>query len=131
MPIVRADVPVWATEDQLAAIKAELRASIEHTWARDHIWVAVRPMHAERSDTTVILTVDLRDGRGQEKRRTQALFDEALAACHRIFGTTDDKLIVLVRKFKREECVSGGSELPPLEELTPPLRQAEGRKELA
>jgi hypothetical protein len=130
MPIVRADVPAWATEDQLTAIKVELRGCIERTWAREHIWIAVRPMHAARDDTTVILTVDLRDGRGQEKRRTQALFDEALAACRRIFGTPDDKLIVLVRKFKREECVSGGRELPPLEELTPPLKQSEGSKQL-
>ncbi len=131
MPIVRADVPAWATEEQLAATKGELRRCIERTWARDHIWIAVRPMYTERGDPTVILTVDLRDGRGQEKNRTQALFDEALGACNRIFGTTDDKLIVLVRKFKREECVSGGSELPPLEELTPPLRHPKGRKQLA
>jgi hypothetical protein len=130
MPIVRADVPAWATENQLAAIKMELRGCIERTWAREHIWIAVRSMHAERDDTTVILTVDLRDGRGQEKRRTQALFDETLTACRRILGTTDDKLIVLVRKFKREECVSGGVELPPLEELTPPLKQPEESKQL-
>jgi hypothetical protein len=131
MPIVRADVPAWATEEQMAAIKAELRGCIERTWAREHIWIAVRSMYAERSDTTVILTVDLRDGRGQEQARTQALFDEALGMCNRLFGTTDDKLIVLVRKFKREECVSGGRELPPLEELTPPLHQLKERKRSA
>jgi hypothetical protein len=81
-------------------------------------------MYAEPKETTVILTVDLRDGRGQEGERTRALFDEALKACNRILGTTGENLIVLVRKFDQDECISGGAKLPPLSHLTPELHIA-------
>ena len=80
-------------------------------------------MYAEPTETTVILTIDLRDGRGQEAERTRALFDEALEVCSRILGTTDENLILLVGKFRQEECVSGGRELPPLSQLTPKLKR--------
>jgi hypothetical protein len=124
MPIVRADVPNWLTREQMMMLRAELRGCIERTWAKAHIWIAVREMYSEPSETTVIMTVDLRDGRGQEKERTHALFDQALQVCNRIIGTTSDSLILLVRKFEQDECVSGGDELPPLSQLTPKLYEA-------
>ncbi|HEX2652774.1 MAG TPA: hypothetical protein VHN11_03895 [Xanthobacteraceae bacterium] len=123
MPIVRADVPDWATREQMAELRAGLYGCIERTWAREHIWVAVRGMYAEPKDATVILTVDLRNGRGQEAERTEALFEEALDVCNRILGTTGERMIVLVRKFGQDECISGGDELPPLSQLTPALRR--------
>ena len=126
MPIVRADVPSWASNAQMSAIRTGLHPCIERTRAREHIWVAVRGMFAEPGETTVMLTVDLRDGRGQERERTQALFDEALDVLNRVLGTTDDKLIVLVRKFGQDECISGGGELPPLSQLTPALKSKNG-----
>lgn len=124
MPIMRADVPDWATKSQMATLRAGLHGCIERTWAREHIWVAVRGMYAESGDTTVMLTIDLRDGRGQEQARTRALFDQALDVCSRTLGTTGEKLILLVRKFGQEECLSGGGELPPLSALTPTLSKA-------
>jgi len=124
MPIVRVDVPDWATRAQMAQLQSELHGCIERTWAREHIWVAVRGMYAEPKDATVILTVDLRDGRGQESERTKALFEEASAVCLRVLGTTDERMIVLVRKFAQDECVSGGGALPPLSQLTPELKRA-------
>lgn len=129
MPIVRADVPGWATEKQLAVLRSGLRGCIERTWAKEHIWVAVRGMYAAPGEVTVILTVDLRAGRGEEQARTRALFDEALAVCNDVLGTTADKLILLVRKFDQDECLSGGSDLPPLAELTPALRAASPRRQ--
>lgn len=131
MPIMRADVPAWATQAQMAELRAGLRGCIERTWAREHIWIAVRGMYADPGENTVVLTLDLRDGRGQEQERTRALFDEALAVCHRLFGTTDKNLILLVRKFGQDECVSGGRELPPLAQLTPELRRAAPRQQSA
>ena len=128
MPIIRADVPDWATRAQMAELRFGLHGCIERTWAREHIWVAVRGMYAEPGDATVILTVDLRDGRGQESERTRALFEESLDVCHRILGTTDERLILLVRKFGQDECISGGDGLPPLAELTPELRRSGQRK---
>ena len=125
MPIVRADVPDWTAREQMATIRVGLIDCMARTWANDHLWISVRPMYAEPNDTTVILTVDLRDGRGQEAERTQALFDVALQLFGSTIGTTDDKLIVLVRKFEQSECVSGGALLPPLSELTPDLGEWE------
>lgn len=125
MPIVRADVPDWTTREQMTAIRAGLLDCMARTWANDHLWISVRPMYAEPKDPTVILTVDLRDGRGQEAERTQALFNVALILFGSTLGTTGDKLIVLVRKFEQNECVSGGAALPPLSELTPDLKDWE------
>src|SRR6267143_7044097 len=102
MPILRADVPDWATRAQMSALRKGLHSCVECTWAREHVWVAVRSMYAEPNDTTVILTIDLRNGRGQENERTRALFDEALKVCNRILGTPDEKLILLVRIFGQE-----------------------------
>src|SRR5262249_44927623 len=109
--------------EQMKVLRAGLRGCIERTWAREHIWIAVRHMYAEPSEKSVILTVDLRDGRGQEKERTRALFDQALAVCNQLIGTTDNTLILLVRYFDQEECISGGHELPPLSQLTPKLNE--------
>lgn len=121
MPVVRVDIPDWASRNQMRMLRQEITKCIAKTWAKEHIWVALHPVYAEPKDPTVILTVDLRDGRGQEAERTQALFDVALSALNRILGTTSDTLIVLVRKFKQDEAVSGGARLPPLAELTPDL----------
>lgn len=121
MPIVRADVPDWTTKEQMGKIRIGLIDCMIRTWAKDHLWISVRPMYAEPNDPTVIVTVDLRDGRGLEAERTHALFDVALQLFGSTIGTTDDKLIVLVRKFEQKECVSGGATLPPLSELTPSL----------
>lgn len=123
MPILRADVPDWASRAQMAELRRGLQICVERTWAREHIWVAVRGVYADEAEATVIMTIDLRDGRGQEKERTRALFDEALEVCNRILGTKDEDLIVLVRKFEQDECVSGGDELPALSQLTPELRR--------
>lgn len=108
----------------MAAIRKGLQICIELTWAREHIWIAVRGMYAELGEATVILTVDLRDGRGQEKERTRALFNEALAVFNSVLGTKADGLILLVRKFMQDECISGGAELPALSQLTPELQNA-------
>lgn len=131
MPIMRADVPAWTDNAQMAVLRTELHECIKRTWAREHIWIAVRRMYAEPGERTVMLTVDLRDGRGQENERTRALFDEALEVCNRILGTTAENLILLVRKFGQDECVSGGQELPPLSQLTPELNRSGPRRRSA
>lgn len=121
MPIVRADVPGWATKEQMASVRIGLIECMARTWANDHLWISVRPMYAESADSTVILTVDLRDGRGREAERTRALFSAASSLFKDTFGTPEDKLILLVRKFQLADCISGGAPLPPLSELTPDL----------
>ena len=49
----------------------------------------------------VIMTVEVREGRGHEKERTQALFDEAQDVFGRVVGTKSEEHILLVRQFGR------------------------------
>ena len=119
MPIVRADVPEWLSHQQCMEIRRELHGCIARTWFKEHIWVAVRSYVSELDERTVIMTAEFRVGRGHEKERAEALFLEAHEVFQRIVGTQEDELIVLCRKFQQEDCISGGGELPPLDEATP------------
>jgi hypothetical protein len=103
-------------------IRKELHGCIARTWFKEHIWVAVRPYTSEPDERTVIMTAEFRVGRGHEKERAEALFLEAQEVLERIVGTREDELIVLCRKFQQEDCISGGGELPPLDEATPDAR---------
>lgn len=131
MPIVRADVPEWLNHDQRTEIRAALHGCIARTWYREHIWVAVRPYTSEADERTVIMTVEVRDGRGHEKERTEALFDEAHDVFERVVGTKAEELIVLVRKFGQDDCISGGGPLPPLADATPDVAELQSRKQTA
>ena len=128
MPIVRADIPEWLCSDQRLQIRDELNGCIMRTWAREHIWVSVRPMAAKNNERTVIITVDLREGRGGEKERTRALFDQSLDCFQRIVGTKPDELILLVRQFQQNDCISGGGALPSLKDVSPPLETISARR---
>jgi len=119
MPIVRVDVPESLNHEQQMEIRREMHGCITRTWFREHIWIAVRPYASEPNERTVIMTVEVRGGRGHEKERAEALFEEAHEVFERIIGTGREELIVLCRKFSQEDCISGGDELPPLSEATP------------
>lgn len=119
MPIVRVDVPESLDHAQRMEIRRELHGCIARTWFREHIWVAVRSYTSEPEERTVIMTVEVRGGRGHDKERAEALFEEAHDLFQRMIGTTREELIVLCRKFAQEDCISGGDELPPLSEATP------------
>lgn len=121
MPIIRCDIPSGhdrATKDALYRI---LHDSIAETWAREHIWIALCEKHAPPENRQVILTVDLRPGRGGEAARRDALFDRIQRGFEALIGTRADDLILLVRDFPDEACLSGGALLPPLDSLTPSL----------
>ena len=81
---------------------------IARTWFKEHIWVAVGPFASEADERTVIMTVEIREGRGHEKERTQALFDRAGDVFARIVGTKPEEFILLVRQFGQDDCISGG-----------------------
>jgi len=131
MPIVRADVPEWLSHEQRMEIRKELHGCIARTWFREHIWVAVRPYTSEPDERMVIVTAEFREGRGHEKERTEALFEEVYDVVKRIVGTGRDELIVLARKFGQDDCVSGGAPLPPLSDATPDVSELRTRKERA
>ncbi len=131
MPIVRADVPEWLSHEQRMEIRKELHGCIARTWFREHIWVAVRPYTSEPEERMVIVTAEFREGRGHEKERTEALFEEVHDVLNRIVGTGADELIVLARKFGQDDCVSGGGPLPPLSDATPDVSELRTRKDRA
>lgn len=119
MPIIRVDVPEWLDHAQRLQIRKEIHGCVERTWFKEHIWVAVRPYTSEPDERMVILTCEVRSGRGHDQERAEALFVESQEVLHRIVGTKDDELIVLCRKFEQEDCISAGGQLPPLAEATP------------
>lgn len=122
MPVVRVDVPEGHPREKLLRIKRSIENSIARTWAKDHIYVAVREMLAEPGDRSAIVTVDLRPGRGREEERASALYEQVLAALKENVGTDADRFVLLVREFpERAFVVDGGKRLPPLERITPNL----------
>lgn len=122
MPIVRVDVPEGYHRQDLLNLKRRVEESIARTWAKEHIYVAVREMLAEAGDRSAIVTVDLRPGRGQETQRAEALYREILNALKSGLNTDAERFVLLVREFpERSFIVSGGKRLPPLDQITPQL----------
>jgi len=123
MPIVRVDVPEGRSRNELLQLKLQIEQSIARTWAKEHIYVAVREMIAEPGDRTAIVTVDLRPGRGGEEERAAALYREVLDALKKGINTDANRFVLLVREFpERAFVVSGGTRLPPLAQITPELQ---------
>jgi phenylpyruvate tautomerase PptA (4-oxalocrotonate tautomerase family) len=124
MPIVRVDVPEGHPREVLLRIKRSIEDSIARTWAKDHIYVAVREMLAEPGDRSAIVTVDLRPGRGNEEARALALYRQVLDTLLENIRTDPDRFVLLVRESpERAFVVDGGRRLPPLERITPELAQ--------
>jgi phenylpyruvate tautomerase PptA (4-oxalocrotonate tautomerase family) len=122
MPIVRVDVPEGHPREALLRIKRRIEDSIARTWAKDHIYVAVREMIAEPGDRSAIVTVDLRPGRGKEEERASALYRQVLETLQENVGTDGDRFVLLVRESpERGFVVDGGRRLPPLAQITPEL----------
>ena len=80
MPIVRVDVPDECPRAALVQLRRRIEEAIARTWAKDHIYVAIRTMVTAPGDHTAIATVDLRPGRGEEERRAQMLYRELVEA---------------------------------------------------
>lgn len=122
MPIVRIDVPEGHPRERLLELKRRMQGAIERTWARDHIYVAVREMVSDAADGSAIVTVDLRPGRGKEAERARALYAEALAALRETTGIDPKRFVLLIRQFPEWSfVVDGGGSLPDLDEITPHL----------
>lgn len=119
MPIIRCDIPSGHSAETKDALYKILHNAIADNWAKEHIWIALSEKHAPPENKQVILTVDLRPGRGNEEQRRNALFDQVQQEFQRLIGTREDDLILLIRDFPDEACLSGGAPLPPLESLTP------------
>jgi len=120
MPIIRVDIPEGQSREVRKELKRSLEDCIARTWAKDHIYVAVHEVMAE--DRTVMMTVDLRPGRGKEAERARALYREVLEILGRTVGVDPDRFVLLIREFPDWAfVVDGGKSLPPLSEITPAL----------
>jgi len=119
MPIIRCDIPEGHSREIKDGLHRVLFDAIAETWAKEHIWIALREKHGPRDDRRVIMSVDLRPGRGGEGERLAALFSRVQSEFERLIGTAPEDLIVVIRDFPHEACLSGGAPLPPLEQLTP------------
>lgn len=122
MPIIRVDVPEGHGREKLGKIYAAVERAIAASWAKEHIWISVGEKFTPPGNRQVIVTVDLRPGRGREAERLRLFFDDIQKALAGLIGTAPDDLIVLVRDFPQEACLSGGAPLPALSELTPNLK---------
>jgi hypothetical protein len=121
MPIIRVDVPQGHSRQTLLALKRDLERCVARTWAKDHIYVAIREMVTEEGDRTTIMTVDLRPGRGREAERAHALYREALQALKAVHADPE-RFVLLIREFPEWSfVVDGGKSLPPLAQITPVL----------
>lgn len=122
MPVVRVDVREGHPRAKLLALRGQLESAVARTWAKDHIYVSVNQFPADDADRTVIMTVDLRPGRGQEKERSAALYRESLKALEELVDADPQRFVLLVREFpERSFVVDGGMSLPPLSDITPSL----------
>jgi phenylpyruvate tautomerase PptA (4-oxalocrotonate tautomerase family) len=122
MPIIRIDIPEGHGREQRLELKRKLEGCIARTWARDHIYITVNEALADKGDPTVIMTVDLRPGRGKEPERASALYREVLQALHSTIGVDPDRFVLLIREFPEWAfVVDGGKSLPSLDYITPAL----------
>ncbi len=121
MPIIRVDIPEGHSREEKQVLHCAVHDAIASTWANQHIWIALREKFTPEGDVSVVVTVDLRPGRGREQERLHAFFDAVEPVFREIVGATREDVIVLVREFHQHACLSGGEELPSLESLTPAL----------
>jgi len=121
MPIIRMDVPEGLTRDQKAALRAKVHQAIAKTWANEHIYVAIREMFSEPGERLVIVTVDLRPGRGREEERGMALNALLLQALSETIGARQEDLVLLIRETPWHGFIAQGERLRDLELITPEL----------
>lgn len=121
MPIIRVDIPEGQSQETKQVLYDAIYDGIATSWADEHIWITLAEKFSPPGDQQVLMTVDLRPGRGDEEARLRLLFDKLQPTFEKTIGTTSEDMIILIRDFPQEACLSGGAPLPPVESLTPKL----------
>lgn len=122
MPVIRVDIPEGHSRALRLQLKRRLEDCVARTWAKEHIYVALHEALTVKDDRTVMMTVDLRPGRGKEAERARALYREVLDALRDTVGVDPERFVLLIREFPEWAfVVDGGQGLPPLGEITPAL----------
>lgn len=124
MPIIRVDIPEGHGRETKAALRKQIHDCIARTWAKEHIYIAIREMFTEPGEEQVIMTVDLRPGRGQEALRTNALYRGVDHALGQLLHPKPKSWVLLVRQVPAEGFATEAGPLPDLSEITPALQTA-------
>lgn len=124
MPIVRLDLPEGHSRETKSKLKKRIRECIVETWAKEHIYIAIREMFTEPGEEQAIMTVDLRPGRGQEQARTNALYRGVVKALQDLPDPKPETFVMLVRQVPAEGFATEAGPLPDLGEVTPAIRTA-------
>ena|SRR5882724_3269583 len=101
MPILRIDVPEGLTREQKATLQKEIRRCVELTWAKEHVYIAIRDMFSEPGDRTTIMTMDLRPGRGHENERAEKLYAMALEVLKQTVPLEARDFVMLIQRSAR------------------------------
>lgn len=121
MPIVRVDIPEGHSRNTKAELRRRVWQCIHETWAKEHIYVAVREMYTEPGEEQAIVTVDLRPGRGQEQARTNALYRGVAQAFEDMPEPKPRTFVLLVRQVSADGFATEAGPLPDLSKITPAI----------
>jgi phenylpyruvate tautomerase PptA (4-oxalocrotonate tautomerase family) len=114
MPVIRIEVPEGTPQDKKRRIREGVKRAVLTTLApkeTKYDYVAVREVCAEIGDGVPLVTVDLRPGRGADRKKALA---DAIAAILKTELNVDARdIYVLFRETPAENHYTGGEPLPP------------------
>ncbi|MFM9969876.1 MAG: tautomerase family protein [Burkholderiales bacterium] len=114
MPVIRVEVPEGTPYTTKRRIREGVKQAVLATLApkeTKYDYVAVREVFAEIGDGVPLVTVDLRPGRGPERKKALA---DAIAALLKTELDVDARdIYVLYRETPAENHYTGGKPLPP------------------
>jgi len=121
VPIIRADIPTGQSDEAKAVLRNRIRDAVARTWATEHIYIAIGEMFTDPDDVQAIVTVDLREGRGHEKKRSELLHRMIRDSLNDVLNPRPHSFVLLIRQLPAEAFATEGGELPPLSAITPDL----------
>ena len=113
MPVIRIEVPVGVDPAVQRKIRADVKLAVLETLApkeTKYDYVAVREVVAEIGDGVPLVEVDLRPGRGPERKK--ALANAIAAILNAEMNVAAEDIYVLFRETPAENHYCGGSPLP-------------------
>ncbi len=114
MPVIRIEVPEGTPQDIKRRIREGAKQAVLDTLApkeTKYDYVAVREVFAEIGDGVPLVTVDLRPGRGPERKK--ALSDSLAKLLDKELGVPANDVYVLYRENPAENHYCGGEPLAP------------------
>ncbi|MEQ1879681.1 MAG: tautomerase family protein [Burkholderiales bacterium] len=114
MPVIRVEVPEGTPLDKKRRIREGVKQAVLATLApkeTKYDYVAVREVCAAIGDGVPLVTVDLRPGRGHDRKK--ALVDAIAALLKAELDVDARDIYVLFRETPAQNHYTGGEPLPP------------------